>query len=266
MLLSSSTVDLKAQAKHTVAVTDHRPLWAALDQVEAFFKTPINYEDVPYEHDSDLGPVLDPRVKQTIGGRRSRLPRKGTVNVTCDQVKSQTDKRVCLEQLLSSYRLSGLPGEFTIEEQGESFAVLATNTRTADGAKRSVISPLRREVTVTYQKRSVIDTVAALASEITKATGIQVLVGQVPFATESLSFGAQGESARGAMARIFKEAAPNRAVSYRLLYDPLFGGYMLNFNVVSTLDPVSALPATATTPKGTDVGKWLDPATVTKQQ
>ena len=62
---------------HTVNVTDRRPLLAALDQMERTFEKPVNYEDVPCEHDDDLEPVLDPRIRASINGRPARLPKNG---------------------------------------------------------------------------------------------------------------------------------------------------------------------------------------------
>ena len=106
---------LLAQKQTIINVTEHRPLWPALDQMEQVFGSAVNYEDVPYEHPDDLEAVTDPRVRAYIGGRPSRVPRKGTLVFAFDDSSSEPARVAHLNSLLVAYRQAGLPGDFRVE-------------------------------------------------------------------------------------------------------------------------------------------------------
>lgn len=249
-----------AQVEHVVNVTDHRPLASALDQIETVVGSPINYEDIPYGHDDDLETVKDPRIRSVVNGRPARLPRKGTVNFRFTAVDSQANKLACLNDLLVAYRRGGLPGDFRVDESNGMFYVVANKVKASDGKQRDVVSPMLARITIPYARRTVIGTIGQIAAEVSKVQGVQVLVGQVPFllGTESVSFGADRETARDALARLLNR---DRPVSYRLLFDPLIDSYMLNLQVMHLPRSANGVGSRSQEPPSIDaVRKWLDPA------
>src|SRR6266436_4705556 len=54
VLLLATAVAAYGQSAITVSVTGPRPLAKAIEQLEQTLRVPINYEDAPYEHPSDL--------------------------------------------------------------------------------------------------------------------------------------------------------------------------------------------------------------------
>src|SRR5206468_12311110 len=73
---------------------------------------------------------------------------------------------------------------------------------------------------VPYEQRNGIDTVEAILDTVYKSTGLRIVVGNLPFwPTQMVSFGASGEPARDALARLFAQTASG-PLSYRLVFDP----------------------------------------------
>lgn len=257
LALASST--LLAQKQTVINVTEHRPLWPALGQIEQAFGSAVNYEDVPYEHADDLEVVTDPRVRAHIGSRPSRVPRKGTVTVAFDDATSEPAKVALLNNLLATYRQAGLPGDFRVELANGMLYVVGIRIKGIDGRLRDLSSPMSIRVDVPFGRRTVIETVALIADEVSKAGGVRVLGAQVPFAAEVVSFEARRETARDAIARVFLAAHPERQTSYCMIFDTLVSSYMLNLNALPPAVPsadgsVRVLPDQ---PSGTS--KWLNP-------
>jgi hypothetical protein len=250
---------LLAQKQAIVNVTEHRPLWPALDQMEQAFGSAVNSEDVPYEHPDDLEAVTDPRVRAYIGGRPSRVPRKGTLVVAFDDSTSEPARVTHLNSLLAAYRQAGLPGDFRVEIANGMLYVVGTKVKGADGRLRDLISPMSIRVDVTFGRRTVIETVALIAEAVSKAGGVRVLVGQVPFAPEVVSFEARRETARDAIARLFREAHPERQTSYRMLFDTLVSSYMLNLNALPPNVPSTDSSVRVPPDQPNGVSKWLNP-------
>ena len=244
---------------HTVNVTDRRPLLAALDQIERTLEKPVNYEDVPCEHVDDLEPVLDPRIRASINGRPARLPKNGSVNLTFGSVASESQKLLVLNDLLNAYRRSYRSGDFRVELANDMYYVVATKTKGIDGKQRDVASPMLARITIPYAKRKVVDTIELIVTELSKASGVRVLVGNVPFGhgIETINFGVDRETGRNALARLLSQGRP---VSYKLIFDTLINSYMLNLKVASRPSPINGTAAPSTeAPPVSSRRKWLDP-------
>lgn len=231
----------------------------ALDQMEQAFGSAVNYEDVRYEHPDDLEAVTDPRVRAYIGGRPSRVPRKGTLVVAFDDSTSEPARVTHLNSLLAAYRQAGLPGDFRVEIANGMLYVVGTKVKGGDGRLRDLISPMSILVDVPFGRRTVIETVALIAEAVSKAGGVRVLVGQVPFAAELVSFEARREAARDAIARLFREAHPERQTSYRMLFDTLVSSYMLNLNALPPNVPPTDGSVRVPPDQPNRASKWLNP-------
>jgi len=203
-------------------------LAAALDALEKVTGIAINYEDIPYENESDLEDVSTSQQRAATPSYRVMVPRRGSVSVPLRAMESGGDRLAVLNELVSSYRRNKLPGDFKVEQANGMFYVIATRTTSENGAVRDVVSPLSAPISVPYAERRIIDTVALILAVASKPGGPRIDVGSLPFFPPTLvSFGADREPARDALARLFAKATA-RPVSYRLLFDPLLKNYMMN--------------------------------------
>lgn len=228
--LFAFSASLIAQTSVTVNVTDPRPVLVALERIETVLQQPANYEDTPREHDDDLEPVQDPRVRITINGRRTRIPRSGTINFTFDPPTSADQKTQIWNDLLTTYRAGNRTDDFRAEQINGRQYIIATKAKGIDGKQHDVVSPMLARITIPYAQHNVVQVIVAIAAEVSKASKVPVLLGNIPLnlANETIYFGSTNEPARDALARLL---APNRQLAYRLLFDTLIQSYMLNIQL-----------------------------------
>lgn len=241
----ATAAGLLGQEPITVSVEDYRPLAVALDALQARCGAAINYEDPPYQNATDLEDVSTPQQRAQYPGYHLMVPRKGTVRVTANAAAftgSAADQLFLIGTLLNSYRGNGLPGDFAIEQANGQSYVIATSVMGRDGKMIDVKSPMKVRISVPSAPRSLYDTVATILDAVSDAAGVRIDAGAVPdWPTPTLSFGAEQETARDVVARLFSQIGQH-PISYRLLFDPTLKMYMLN--VYSVPGP-SAQPAAA---------------------
>ncbi len=246
LTMTAATV-LSAQ-NAAVDVTDSRPLSAAIDALEVVVGTSINYEDPPYENEADLQDVSTQAQRTAQPGYRLLVPRIGRVTAGVQKLAAgnvqESDAIFDINLLLANYRQNVLPGDFKVEQANGMIYVTPTRVLGANGSVRSVTSPMMSLVTVPYAQRSVADTLQAIFDAVYKATGMRIVIGNLPFwPTDVVIFGASGESARDALARLFVQTRRG-SLSYRLTFDPRpdtmrFFDYMINIQPTGFVIPVA---------------------------
>lgn len=205
-------------------VTGPRPLWEAFDSLEAAVGGAINYEDIPYQNRADLEDGATAADKANNPGYQLLIPRSGRVTATI-QVPAllpvSTDELAYdVGLLLDSYRSNGLPGDFKIVQANGMVYVIPAKVLGTTGAVQTVTPVMAAMVTVPLAKRNVLETAQAIFDSAYQSTGMRTGMASVfffPF--ETVTFGANNESARDALARLFTVVS-KRPLSYRLIFDP----------------------------------------------
>ncbi len=238
---------IRAHSQTLIDVNEPRPLWRAIDVLEQVTNVGVNYEDPPYENMADLQDVSTLQERLANPGFQQIVPRDGHLTLdltTAGNTRTLAGTADCLSRLLAIYRQNVLPGDFTIQQANGMLYVTPTKVADATGVLRDVTSPLLTPVTVQYANRSVAETAEAILAGVYHATGRTIVVGAFPyFPTDMVSFGANAEPARNALARLFAETAKS-PLSYRLLFDPKpdrarGSDYMLNVQPVGYRAPMA---------------------------
>jgi hypothetical protein len=219
----------EAQAVNSILITDSRPLAGALDALEKMTGTPLNYEDPPYQNQSDLQDVSTPQQRLASPGYRNLVPRIGSMSVaipaslftnSAGASVSAANALFAANLLLTNYRQSALPGDFQLEQANGMIYVVPTKILGSGGSLLPVTSPMMTPVTIPNGQRSICDTAQAILDAVSTANGLRIFVGALPFwPGDVVSFGANGETARDALARLFAQVGQG-TLSYRLLFDP----------------------------------------------
>jgi len=263
LLLSgaATTTLLLGQASRVINVNEPRPLWKALDELEVIVGSTINYEDPPYQNMADCQDSATPEQRATQpAGWKLIVPRDGhvtaTIQLPAGGIASQSDVVLGVNLLLANYREQNLPGDFKVEQANGVVYVTPTRVLGANGAVQSVTSPLMTPVTIPNAQRTFVDTTQAILNAVQKATGFRIVTGKFPYwPIQTVTFGADEEPARDALARLFamSAAAP---LSYRLVFEPTTDpvrdtDYVLNVNrtaYVAPMDPPVSTPTIMTQP------------------
>src|SRR5260370_9814759 len=76
------------QARITINVTDPRPLAKASEQLEKVLHVPVNYEDVPYEHASDIQDLTAQVARNAPANAKGLviIPRGGSISMRATMV------------------------------------------------------------------------------------------------------------------------------------------------------------------------------------
>jgi hypothetical protein len=246
---------LRAQTAATsvIDVNEPRPLASSLDALERIVHAPINYEDPPYENETDLMDVATAQDRAANPGFRQLVPRAGHVTALISFPAAGASLSGALASattLLDSYRQNFLPGGFEVVQSNGVTFVTPSSVMGAAGTVKKVTSPLLTIVTVPNAQRTVSDTLKAILEAVNQGTGLKIVAGTLPFRpTDQISFGVTGVTARDAILRLF--AQTGKSLSYRLLFDPLpdkmrIFDYMMNVHpvgYVSPTPPVNSAPA-----------------------
>ncbi len=222
-LLAMTATALAAQTTK-IDVNEPRPLSKALDALEVLTGMPINYEDPPYENEADLQDVSTPKQRAERPGYRLLVPRSGrvTAELQLPATGKLADSDVIFQVnlLLAGYRQNRLPGDFRIEQANGMLYIIPTKVLAASGTMREVTSPLTALVSVPYAQRTVSETAQAIFDGVYKATGLCIVIGTFPFwPTHTVRFGASGEPARDALAKLLAQTGTG-SFSFRLTFDP----------------------------------------------
>jgi hypothetical protein len=251
LLSALVTQSLRGQSLKMIDVSDPRPMASAIDSLEISIPgIPINYEDPPYENVADVQDVATAAQRLARPNFHLIVPRDGhvlaQVMVPNGAPSLAADTIFNLTQVLLHYRQGALPGDFKIEPANGMIYVTPVQILGANGVTRNVSSPMLITVWIPTAMRSVAEQATAILDAISRASGSKIVLGALPFwPTEQVTFGASGESARDALARLFM-LVDGGPFSYRLLFDPRPDpkrsiDYMMNVQKTGYVSPQAPL-------------------------
>lgn len=242
--LFSVSLGLYGQAVSVIDVSDHRPLALALDKLQTLTGIPVNYEDVPYENLADLEDVATQEQRVRYPGYRLLVPRKGQIRASVGPYRpgSLADTVASVYALIASYRASGLPGDFKVDQANGMLYVTPTKMLDRTGSVQDVRPRMDTIVSIPYAERRAIDCLEAITRAVSTVIGTKIAVGAFPLtsAEKRVACGANGESARDALAALLSKVSEGPA-SYELLFDPMTG-YMLNLRFIARPGPPPNMP------------------------
>ncbi|MCE5308467.1 MAG: hypothetical protein LLG20_12580 [Acidobacteriales bacterium] len=258
---------LCGQMKATSLIArDPRPLAEMASQLERLSGVPINFEDARYENASDVEDVTESVVKpehralnKTGSPFRVLIPRGGELSLSLE-VDAVTDRLAdpyaALVSALNAHKVNGFPGLYVVNRDNGAFTISPEEVRGTGGSMIPVKSILETSVTFAPVPRTAADTLRLVLDDVSRTSGFRIDVGMIPlngFISRTVALGAQGESARNVLARLFADVAstktpigePVTVLSYRLLFDPGLRSYAFNIHVVRPFtQTVVAAPAT----------------------
>jgi len=228
----------------SLAVNDPRPVALAADMLEKKYGWIITYEDPPHVHESELVDVTE-KVRRDLDkykpGQAPKVfvPKGGELafRYEIDSVtKKPADSAAVVQQLLDAYAVSGHPGIFRLDRDGERLHIIGGAYKDKDGVLRARQSVLDAKITMPAQVRNGLELIDAFCAAVSQASGTRMLTGNVPlnmlvrYKTES---GAKDQRARDFLTHEFDLMNGKAKLSWRLLYDADSRTYYLNIHRVS---------------------------------
>jgi hypothetical protein len=143
-----------------------------------------------------------------------------------------------LEKIVQDYNQTDNPGRYrVVREPSGTITVIGTQVKDETGTFEEVKPVLETAITIPRENRSVYETVRAILSAVSEATGKKMLVGLVPnndFLSSTATIGGK-DSARDFLLQAL--AATGRPMYYTIGYDPdpVPPVYILNVSVVMKL-------------------------------
>lgn len=257
VLLASLAFQLPGQQERwqwTLAINDPRPLASVAEALEHHTGLQINYEDPAYMHPADL-PDVTALVERTPGSAKRRVhgPRYGRLDLQYELEGNAGASQVAdvLERALSHHRTNGNAGDFKVLQDGLAIHIVPFRVRGPAGEWVEQKPILDTPITLPERERSGLELVGLVCSEITRASGVTVIEGTMPFnllAQQTVVSGADNEPARAVLVRAFsalswREPALNanlghRKLAWQLFYDADTPQYVLNLHIVMRETPV----------------------------
>lgn len=255
----------------TVQVSSPRPLADAAAQLELQTGIAINYEDTPYAFAGDTSDVtrsVMPAANQAAyPNARIIIPKGGALSIspipTSAGTNPTTTESNAINALIGAYSANQLPGTYMSLWQDGAFFLVPSTSRNASGSETALVPVLSVPVTIPVAERTAIDTLTAILDQVKTSSGVKVGVGSIPltiFARAKVSLGANNETARSVIGRMFTMLAPRTSdgsalssLSYKLLFDPCLKYYMFNAAMIQSTPakPVTqAAPAKVTPSSG----------------
>jgi hypothetical protein len=203
-----------------VAITTdgNHALASMLERIGHLYSTPIDFEEAPIEHPSDMvvGPVM------MKSGLHPVFARGGKLTVQLD--KNDVDAYQAVLTVLAAYTNSGLPGSYQAFTEGDRVDVIPMQARGSDGFTHNVIPIMASKISLDYKARSTYSLLDDISSAISKVSG-RTVYASITGAPESMApgeiSGFSGGTARSVLATI-------AGFSYQALFDPGANAYYLN--------------------------------------
>jgi hypothetical protein len=237
------------QTSVTIHVNDPRPLKKAIDDLELAIKVPINYEDPRFEAPTDIEDVTDQvqneRQKAAHPNVRISVPKGGILtfegNVASPGALSEAISLATI--LRTQHESKGYPGRFSVKRIGSIATVQPTSIRAAGGLWKATTAAMDTPISFPSQARSAADTLALIATTLSKNLGIETGVGRfamVAFANSTATIGADQEPASAILVKLLEEVSRQNSqpidfqskYSYRLLFDPGLRRYFLHIRTI----------------------------------
>ena len=231
------------EPKVSLSVKDARPVAFAAKTLEQQYGWIVTYEDPLYVHESELADVTE-EVRRDLDkykpGEAPRVivPKGGGLSFQFDvdpATDKPTDSAVVVQELLDAYALTGHPGIFRLEKDGDRLHIVAGAYKGKDGVLTDLQPVFDTHITVAAQKRDGLQLVEAFCAAVTQASGTRVVFATVPvnllhqYKTES---GAQDQKARDFLTHGLSSMSGQAKISWQLLYNPVNATYYLNIHII----------------------------------
>ena len=202
-----------------------------------------DFEDMPAQYRRDLD-----RYPKGAAAPKVLVPRGNplTLTVPVSSVVSTQDIAAVLRQLVQLQSASDHGAHFRVEQVGDAFNVIPTETRDRNGNWSAQKSIFDAAITIPKQERSAMGTVNAVCAAVGAASHVSVnlLTGPMTMLLYTRSvIGASDEPARSVMTRAL--SGLNRKLSWRVGYFAQLHSYLLVITVVPEKSPPAVTKAAA---------------------
>jgi hypothetical protein len=232
-----------------LSVSDPRPVYRAVRQLQKLYGWQIDYQDPPYEHPGDMEDVAPPPVAGGVPSVRKHIsPRERTVSVKYSAPRAGTveERRKIIDGIVEGFGAAGV-GQFRVYHQGAFSHVVPASVRRVSGSVEAVTSACDVTVSMPPAMRTVNDSLALALPQISQGIGSSISMGMAPM---NLLLGhqypteARNENACNLLSGLLEDVnwhrtAPPVHDAWVMLYD--IAGKMYYFSVV----PVPAPPQPA---------------------
>jgi hypothetical protein len=225
----------------SVSVNDARPVAFAAKMLEQQYGWIITYEDPIYVHESELADVTEtvrrdldkykpgeaPKVIVPKGGN---LAFKFYVDPATDKA---ADSALVVQELLDAYALTGHPGVFRLDKDGQRLHIIPMAFKDKDGVVRPQPSILDARITLPAQERNGFQLMDAFCAAVNQAGGIRLRPAAFPanmFLHYKTQSGAKDQKARDVLTHELDLI--HAKLSWQLFYDPSSKSYFLNIYAI----------------------------------
>lgn len=227
----SGTAKLKA--------SDPRPLRQAIEALNQEYGLRINYEDPPYESDSELIETRDAQWKAAHpNSRPATIPAGGVFESVYDEnsaALTTEQELTILRKVIKDYNKSGNPGKFELRtHEGGGNSVVGVGVKDKKGGDRSVLPLLDTAVSIPVEKRSAADALGLIFAQLSEKRHAKVALGWGAnnlLPNVDITVGGDEVPARNLLLKIFE--GTGRPVVHSLLYFENTNTYFLNVSVAA---------------------------------
>lgn len=213
-----------------VRVDDHRPLAAALAEIERVQGWVVTYEDPIYRYSGDITDVSASVERRGDAAEKPLMvPRKGAFLAQYDTTSAEQAVR----KIVDAYNDSGNPGRFAVEVAGpERLHVIPVGAAGAGGKFANQTPLLNMHITPPAKAGTALEQIEAIVAQLTRRDLAQITIGVAPTQWLSQQPAVQGIEAGTARAALDRIAASLGApLSWQLNYDTGLRWYVLNLHL-----------------------------------
>lgn len=218
--------------------SDPRPLRQAIEALNLEYGLRINYEDPPYESDSELVETRDAQWQAAHpNSRRATIPAGGIFESVYEEnspTLTTEQERTILGKVIKDYNKSGNPGRFELRtHEGRGNSVVGVGAKDKRGGDRSVLPLLDIGVSIPLEKRSTADALGLVFAQLSEKRQAKVALGWGGnnLLLNDTTVGGNDAPARNLLLKIFE--GTGRPVVYSLLYFEDTNTYILNVSVAA---------------------------------
>ncbi len=226
--------EVQTEKVEKLSLEGARPVWKAIDILEARYGWRITYEDPPYVHESEIKDVTE-QVRKDLHlyekGKAPKVigPKGGQIDVSYN-VSPKTGRpdnpAALIQMILDAHAARGNPGVFRLIQTGGIFHVVPVQAKNKAGQLVDQGSILDARIILPEQERTGMEMLGAIIVAVSQATQVKVVSGLVPI---NLNYrrsrqGAANETARDVLIRFLH----GTKLSWRLFYSPSEQHYLLH--------------------------------------
>ena len=251
-LFVALTSAASAQTPKVISADDPRPLATISDRLEQLSHFSINYEDVRYEHSSDIvdvtATVLTAAQKALAPpGTKILVPKGAAVSVTATvnqegRIADFVALSSALQSAVDGFNRGSNGGKYIGKANGQTLLIEPSQYRNSFNQIVQATPVLSTPLSIDLRTRTGMETLSLVVERLSQVAGKKVVIGTIPIrqmATTNVTIGAEREPAGSLLLRLFSAMGGNNLlstnspiVSYRLFFDPKQQYYVLNIHAL----------------------------------